>query len=702
MLPKKSNYEQYQDYVNDVANTFYEALKNDNLRFTKEWTAGQIVADLPHNPITKTVYKGLNSFMLDYVKDSQKYVTNSWLTFNQIKELGGYVEKGSKSVPVAFFTTTKTVEKIDEKTGEVIEEVVKLDNPIFKKANVFNIEQVRGIDKLRIQEILAKGYGIENKTFDNIEKCEQILKNLDVPIVHTLGSNEAYYMPNTDTIHLPAKEQFTSTEAYYSVAFHELGHATGHEKRLNRDLSGRFGTEEYAKEELRAEIYSYLQARELGIAYNLENHQSYVKSWVKILEDDKLEIISAIKDSLKMVRYVNENYIDKENVRAVEKEQSITKENDNISKNIDTPKDKQIPYAQIPMDKLLEKIGFNVKRDKTSARQIVMSDGVDTLIISRGSGIKNERTGEIKGEGNYVYFNSNHDANDKGTIFNFCKVRNINIHELVNNADIKDYSHSLHISSSAKYNPQVKEKYNSLKNYNDSNVKTLTTIRKIKPEILKNFSSIKVDDFQNVIFPSYTVEEMKLPTQKGEVTREILTLSGMNKKLLSKPLTHDKEGNPYDKPIKSLEEGKSGLSILKKDGADPLKITNIITGENSIDNLSYVEMKKINLDNTLLVSFNGSMKEDGIKAFEYLVKHNLPNVKNVIFAFDNDKQGKEYDDKLKTIIEEIQKNISITIDKSNSKDWNEDLKDKKKDMLSMSPKEQTNNKDYEIEKENVR
>jgi antirestriction protein ArdC len=779
--PKKSNYEQYQDYAGEIAEIFLKALENDNLRFTKSWSAGEIQADKPHNPITKTVYKGLNSFTLDITKDEMNYSSNSWLTFNQIKELGGYVKRGSKSMPISFFTTTKKVKEFDEQTGEEIEVIKKLDTPVFKKASVFNIDQVDGIDKEKIQEIIRSGYN-KLDTFNNIAVCEAILQNVDLPIHHLEGAGRAYYRPSTDSIHLPSKEQFKSEEAYYSVAFHELGHATGHEKRLGRDLSGEFGSSDYAKEELKAEIYSYLQAKELGIAYNLENHQSYVKSWAKNLTNNKMEIIQAVKDAMKMVKYVNEHYVNKDNVKEVMektlnqeksfevsgaiarsftksslnedeqekkedweilknnipqtkallkdyikqseeelKETKDFKEISNIKKDIqgykkvieslekieaskgkniqvnqtiissqnqvNTKKEEieKISYVQIPMHDIIKNAGFDIKRDKSSSRQIVVSDGKDTLIISRGKGKADEK-GEIKGEGNYVYFNSNHDKNDKGTIYNFCRARGIDINELVKNANIKEINHTLTISNSNEYNPKLAEKYKDLKTYNASNENSLTKIRKIKPAIVENFSSIKIDEYKNVIFPSYTVEETSMKIKDMEKAVSFLTISGMNKKLLNKPLTHDKEGNKYEKPINSLEEGKSGLSILIKDGIESKDITHIVTGENSIDNLSYAELKNIDLNKTAFASFNGSMKDEALKAFTFLLEKTLPNVEKITMAYDNDECGFKYDKKLTTVIHEkskdLKKSFEIQTDKPKTKDWNDDLKQHKQKLMT--------------------
>lgn len=103
------------------------------------------------------------------------------------------------------------------------------------------------------------------------------------------GGNRAYYMPGLDYIQLPNREQFASADKYYATALHELGHWTGHETRLNRDgITGghAFGSEGYAKEELRAEISSLVVGQELGVGHDPEQHAAYVANWISILQND--------------------------------------------------------------------------------------------------------------------------------------------------------------------------------------------------------------------------------------------------------------------------------------------------------------------------------------------------------------------------------------------------------------------------------
>ncbi|WP_239685066.1 zincin-like metallopeptidase domain-containing protein, partial [Ventosimonas gracilis] len=116
--------------------------------------------------------------------------------------------------------------------------------------------------------------------------------------------NRAFYHPENNRISLPEKSQFESAEGYYDTALHELGHWTGYESRLNRDLKHSFGSQGYAKEELRAEIASMMLAGEIGIAHDSEQNAAYVGAWIKVLKDDPQEIYRAAKDAEQIQRYV--------------------------------------------------------------------------------------------------------------------------------------------------------------------------------------------------------------------------------------------------------------------------------------------------------------------------------------------------------------------------------------------------------------
>lgn len=312
-------------------------------------------------------------------------------------------------------------------------------------------------------------------------------------------------------------------------------------------------------------------------------------------------------------------------------------------------------YVQIPMNELIAKLGFKIKREKTSRNSIVMKNDRETIVINRGYR-----------DGNYLYYNVN-EPEDRGTIFNFCKNRDIDIHQLVNQTNIQNIKHTID-PKNKDYSPRIAKEFNQLPIYNKSNINSLEDIRKISSKITNMFSSIKTDKWKNVVFPSYTVEEIK------DYKHNTITISGITKKLLERPLTHDRNGIKYEKPINSLEKGKKGISVLKADGVKTVNITKIIVGENLIDNLSYLEMKKIDPKKVLLIAFNGGIKKESEIAFLETLKQ-LSNAKEIVLVYDNDEKGFQYDLSTKKLLDETEKNkLSIIIDKSEFKDWNEDIK----------------------------
>uniref|UniRef100_UPI0035CD0389 ArdC family protein n=1 Tax=Rugamonas fusca TaxID=2758568 RepID=UPI0035CD0389 len=160
-------------------------------------------------------------------------------------------------------------------------------------ATVFNAEQIEGLPPIERRE----------QTWNPIERAEQILLTSGATVHHG-EYDRAFYRPSTDSIHLPDKEQFPTADNYYATALHELGHWTGHESRLSRDLVHPFGSEGYAKEELRAEIASMILGDAIGIGHDTKQHAAYVNSWIKVLQDDPLEIFRAAADAEKIQDFV--------------------------------------------------------------------------------------------------------------------------------------------------------------------------------------------------------------------------------------------------------------------------------------------------------------------------------------------------------------------------------------------------------------
>jgi len=283
-----------------VAEKIIEQLEQGTAPWQKPWKAGGDDAFLPYNPTTGNRYKGINALhLMAQGKEDQR-----WLTYKQASSMDAQVRKGEKSTAIQFWKFTEEKTKRDEKTGKPVldakgnkvKEIVKLERPRVFYAHVFNASQIDNMPEQIKQDKTEQQW-------TPIERAEKILAASGAKIMHTQNDN-AFYRPASDEIHMPRKELFDTADKYYATALHELGHWTGHETRLDRPLNNPFGSEGYAKEELRAEISSMLLGEEIQIGHDPEQHTAYVGSWIKALKEDPLEIFRAAADAEKITGFV--------------------------------------------------------------------------------------------------------------------------------------------------------------------------------------------------------------------------------------------------------------------------------------------------------------------------------------------------------------------------------------------------------------
>lgn len=298
-------------FAQEIESRIIDMIKQGTAPWLKPWKCNSV----PCNPITGTSYTGLNLLNLINTTIYAGYDKPEYITFNQAKELEGSIKKGERASRILYHNLLEAKNPPKELDSRFIAIDDKVYRRVFSVHYVFNIDQCDRLNKDKLAEYREKhGFSIANKPakeFQDNALLEAILRNSKIQITHT-HMDRACYCPANDVITLPHKEHFNSPAQYYSTALHELGHATGHQSRLNRDLSGGFGTPMYAKEELRAELYSFMQAMELRIDYDLHNHASYVDSWINTLERDTKEIGRALKDCVKMVQYVKDNWYPQE------------------------------------------------------------------------------------------------------------------------------------------------------------------------------------------------------------------------------------------------------------------------------------------------------------------------------------------------------------------------------------------------------
>ncbi|RLV59480.1 DUF1738 domain-containing protein [Parashewanella curva] len=282
-------------YHEQIANKLIEQLKQGTAPWQLPWKSGE--PRMPHNPVSGTKYKGSNAIWLAMQgrEDPRR------MTFKQANSLDAKVMKGQHGTIVQYWKLFDKVDKTDNNgkkilsaDGKPLKQTVKLERPRVFSAVVCNAAQIEGLPELEIKT---------EPDWQRHQRAEKILNNVGVAIHHDQFDN-AYYSPSTDSIHLPAKAQFETADRYLATIFHETAHSTGHSSRLARDMTGRFGDESYAKEELRAEIASLMIGDELQIGHDFGQHAAYVDAWIKVLQDDPKEILRTSRDAEKIQQFL--------------------------------------------------------------------------------------------------------------------------------------------------------------------------------------------------------------------------------------------------------------------------------------------------------------------------------------------------------------------------------------------------------------
>jgi antirestriction protein ArdC len=282
---------QEQDTYSIVTERIIRLLEQGVVPWRKPWTAGNI----PCNLITLRPYRGINLLLLNM----EGYNQNYFLSFRQVKALGGFVKKDEKAHLVVFWKPIQ--KKKSEERPEDQDEKKERTRYVLRYYYVFNIEQCTGIEDRFIPKI-------EQHQHDPITACEEIIANMPEKPEIRHDENRAYYHKKHDYVNMPDFEYFVKAEAYYATLFHELVHSTGHEKRLNRKEimeDSTFGDEMYSQEELVAEFGScYLQSYSGAIHDNMVNSAAYIDHWIRVLKGNTKFIVHASSAAQKACDYI--------------------------------------------------------------------------------------------------------------------------------------------------------------------------------------------------------------------------------------------------------------------------------------------------------------------------------------------------------------------------------------------------------------
>lgn len=297
-----------KEFAEEFAERMIELMRENKAPWQKTWDSSKAsrTSTLPRNPTTGKRYRGGNSFWLQ----AQGYDDPRWMTYKQVQKVGAQVRQGEKSTTIEHWRFHEERVKRDEsgkivrdKEGKSIKVRVELQRPQVSYPKVFNAEQIDGLPPLKIEP--------PKPLDERLKRVSSIIEESKAEIEHSQTAQPSYNY-RKDKINMPHQEQFESDSEYFSVLLHEVGHWTGHESRLNRDIAHPYGSEDYAKEELRAEIFSFMASCEYDIDHNAENHASYVNGWIKVLEDDPREVFRAARDAENILSFVSKFDLDRE------------------------------------------------------------------------------------------------------------------------------------------------------------------------------------------------------------------------------------------------------------------------------------------------------------------------------------------------------------------------------------------------------
>ena len=378
------------DVRSTLTEIFLKSIEEDPLSWHRNFKSPQ----RPMNGIYHNQYKGYNRMLLSYVMNKngyqdprfypQSYIFGSpenrekaWDDPTKIK-----VMRGEKPVFIdtGFFVPKNKFDADGNKLKPISipeyrnlpDEKKELYRPAQKSIPVYNADQLTGVEKWK-----------------EIETGKQVLDSYILQVIDRGAAEMGVavkegdydppcYIPVLDEIHMPQKSLFANEYAFAATLLHEMAHASGAEHRMNRDLSGGFGSEKYAIEELRAEIASAFMANEFGIDMPdslLDDHKAYVQSWAKAISNDKNILISAIFDAEKIADYVEDKA---ELTKWIQLQQEADKKDDTISKSIDRISDRYDKSTALLMENL-ENIRYKLDGDSVAMMVNAMEFSIRNL-----------------------------------------------------------------------------------------------------------------------------------------------------------------------------------------------------------------------------------------------------------------------------------------------------------------------------------
>ncbi|MBB35840.1 MAG: antirestriction protein ArdC [Hirschia sp.] len=290
-----------RDLYAEVTDRIAAELEQGRIPWAQPWgvsggtVAGETPLGLPENGATGATYSGINILLLWGAAFMGGRTTQRWVTFKQALALGGCVRKGETGTTIVYADrfTPKGEQERAQKSGDDPRAVAFL-----KRYTVFNVDQCDGLP----EDLTATPAPLPER--EAIPRAEALIAATGADF--RIGGNHAFYVPSQDFVQVPPQPAFFEQINYYRTCFHELGHWTGHPSRLARDLKGQYGSKDYAREELVAEMAGAFVCAALQIAPTVR-HADYVACWLDVLREDKRAIFRAASMASKAADFILES-----------------------------------------------------------------------------------------------------------------------------------------------------------------------------------------------------------------------------------------------------------------------------------------------------------------------------------------------------------------------------------------------------------
>ena len=279
----------HEELMKKITADLIAEIEKGSMKWERMWTA-----HWPKNIGSGKLYTGFNAMYLQALSNQRKYSYPFFITYKQAQQMGGTVKKGERSTLIVFWKIWKESDESKADFGKT------KFYPFYW--NVFNIDQCEGIEFDIPEPLKVNNHG-------PIKAAQQVIDNYkDRPKIVNKENERAYYSPMNDLINMPDKTRFNTSQSFYQVLFHEAVHSTGHHSRLNRlktNICSPFGSTEYSKEELVAELGSSYLCFHAGILEDtFKNSAAYLQGWVREFKDKPEMLYSAGNHAMKAVQHI--------------------------------------------------------------------------------------------------------------------------------------------------------------------------------------------------------------------------------------------------------------------------------------------------------------------------------------------------------------------------------------------------------------